>query len=451
MVWEMDANDRRLWQLNRRRWMAVVAAVVALTAITLLLFPWIASAYHVEQAGKRLAAPPLAEAGTQAAQNELQRALAWHPENAQAYWLLARTYGKQQDWTAAAEVLSKYVSLRPGDPQGFWELALACEQLAVPELVQVAGQPCGADEHSRRARLVQLWRSAGQSTEDLVRAGDHYRLQEEMPQAIAFYERALLLDPESAQAWYRLAEVARLRNETDSALEAYARVVALSPEPGLTALAHSRRGEILAGNGRWAEACRELARAVTLVPDQGQYHLNYGWYLYRAGSPMQNARVELTKAADLLPDNPWPHLRLADLDFAEKDYATMLVRSQQATDLNPNLFWSWVYQGKALRHLGRMAEAEQVLSYAVKLAPDRAAPHLELGHVLKQLERLEGAIDQYKQATVLVPDNVAYHLNLARAYRDNAQTMEAVEEYRRVLELDPDNATAEQALQDLGY
>jgi tetratricopeptide (TPR) repeat protein len=319
------------------------------------------------------------------------------------------------------------------------------------ELAHVTGQPCGTDGTSRQAALARFWQAAGQSSDSFVRAGDDQREIGDWEQASAHYRRALLLNPQSAPAWYGQAEVFRARHQEGEALETFARVLALSSDPDLRAKTHNARGEILAGALLWSKASDELDHAVQLAPDQGLYHLNYGWYLHKAGDHPQQARAELTRAAGLLPENPLPHLRLADLDFADGDYAGMLVHAQTAIEIQPALFWSWVSQGRALRYLNRLAEGEQALRHAVELAPDEAVPRIELGHTFAQQGYWDRAINEYEQAILLAPGDLQHYMILGNAYRANGQRSQAVETYQSVLKLDPENAAARQALQELGH
>jgi tetratricopeptide (TPR) repeat protein len=437
---------------TRRWWQYVLALGLVLILALVLLLPWGVSAYYVEHSGARLDSDkPISAAGYQAVEGELWRALAWHPRNAQAYRLLAQTYEEQGRRIATVDALAQYVALRPNDPQGYWALAIACEHLAVADLGQVTSRSCGTDEESQRMALNWLWQNAGQSAADFVRAGDRSSRSEDWSQAIAFYQRVLVLDPESATAWHGLGDAYQAQGQTEEALEAYAQVVTLSTDPSVAASAYRERGRILADVGRWLEASEELARAVELVADQGRYHLDYGWYLYRAGASIGEARAELVKAAEMMPSSPWPHLRLSNLDFEEKDYTGALAHAQMGIRANPNQVWGWIWQSQALRHLARLAEAEESARHAVELVPNNAAAHEELGHVLKELDRLDEAIEAYQQAVALAPDNVWHRLSLASAYRVNGQTVEAIQEYQSVLELAPGNTNAKEALRDLGY
>jgi tetratricopeptide (TPR) repeat protein len=436
---------------RRLRWWALAVAGVLLAASLAYGFPWCASAYQVERAGHILDAGAPSDALYQTAQDALGRALHWNPANAQAYRLLAQLHAQRLDWVDAADAWAHFKALRPTDPQGYWSLAVVCELVASSDLGQVSGQPCGTDEQSRRQRLVQLWRSAGQSAAGFVRAGNALQEKKAWSEAIGFYYRAQLLDDQSATAWKGLGEVYQTLGQDDLALQAYAQVVTLGLDPELTAAAHARRGGILAAEQRWPEASNELAQAVRLIPDRGAYHLDYGWYLYQSGGDKATVRSELAQATRLSPTNPWPHVHLAQLAFASADLVTTLEEASTAAELDPALFWGWLWQGKALAGLGRPAEAEGSLRRAVEVAPGKAAAHAELGSFLKQTLRLEEAVSQYEEAVRLAPADIGYRLGLADVFRAQGRIDQAVSVYRQILELDPANAPAKQALLDLGY
>ncbi len=424
-------------------WLALLVAALALAALA-VLFPWYASAYLVERAGRMLDSNPTSEG----ARATLLQAIGRNPRNAQAYRLLAYLDTERGDGISAADDWAHFVTLRPADPQGYWSLAAACERLAPSDLDRVSGQPCGSGETDRPQALIELWRSAGQSAARFVRAGDTLR-ESSWDEAMEYYKRALLLDPQSVGAWNGLGTAYRSLAREDLALDAYARAAALSSDPEVAAAAHAARGEILAQELRWSDASAELEAASRLVPEEGKYRLNYGRYLYEAGGDREIARFQLHEAARLLPSNPWPHVYLAILAFAGEEYETALEEAHTATALDEDLFWAWLWRGKALAAAGRLREAEDSLRRAVRLAPEKAEPHAELGLFLGQALRLDDAISELEQAVRLAPNDLVYRFHLAGAYYASGQTDEAIRVYRQILEMDPGNAAAEQALVDL--
>jgi tetratricopeptide (TPR) repeat protein len=247
-----------------------------------------------------------------------------------------------------------------------------------------------------------------------------------------------------------LGLVFQARGDGLAAMEAYARATAPGADPAVAAQAHRRRGEALANAGRWDEARDELARAVTLAPAEGGYHLDYGWYLYQAGDSLAQARGELEKAVALLPDNPWPSLRLAHIAFYQDDYARALAHAEQAITANERQVWGWIWKGWALRRLDRRAEAEAALRQATQVDPENAQAHASLGSILGQRGQRAEAIVEYERAVALAPANVGFHLNLANVYRADGQVAKASAAYRRVLQLDPNNESAREALREIG-
>ncbi|MEJ2212167.1 MAG: tetratricopeptide repeat protein [Anaerolineae bacterium] len=444
-----DAQSRKL----PPRWRGAGPVVVVTLALLALggawLFPWAAGAYYLERGGYNLDASGSAGPRLDVAEDQLQRALAWDPNNAQAYYLLASLYRRRGDWPRAAEALVHYVNLQPKNPNGYWQLSLACEQLDASTLDQVPDVACGRNESGREDALARLWSLAGYSASDFVAAGDQSFRAERWDEAEAHYRRALIVDPDEPAARLGLAELSQARGDVEAAMEAYARLVAESTTPKAVAEAHARRGQILAAQKKWDQARSELSQAVALMPQEGKYRLDYGWYLYRANGPIAEARQELTIAATLLPQDPTPFFRLANASFGQGNYQQALLDAEKAIETNAANAQGWIWKGRALDQLGRLAEAESAFRQALQLAPKNAAVHAGLGDVLGQAGRMDEAIEEYEQAVALAPDQVPYRLSLAQAYRLNGQVDEAIAAYRQVLELNPENRTAKQALQTL--
>lgn len=434
----------------RRRWGYALGVALLLSIVLGLLFPWGASAYYLERAGRRLDQAHLSESEYRSIERDLDRALRWDADNARAYQLLARTYDSQGKLVAAVEAQARYAELQAGNPLALWQLAAACEQLDVTQLSRVTGQLCGVGQESREITLLGFWQEMGHSAASMVVAADRLRRDDQLDLAEFLYQQALRLETRSAAAWFGLAGVYQARGNEEAALTAYARVTLLDADPALMAAAHRQRGALLAGAGQWLDASHELAQAVALAPEDGDHHLDYGWYLYQAGGELPAARAELRLAAGQLPNNPWPHLRLAQIALAANEYEAMLAHTQTAVVIQPTSAWAWYWQGRALRLVGRLDEAELSLRHAVELAPDRAEMHAGLANLRKAQGAVAEAIAEYERAVELAPGTVWINLGLADTYRAAGQRDRAVAAYRRALALDANNAAARQALQELG-
>ncbi|HZW33338.1 MAG TPA: tetratricopeptide repeat protein, partial [Isosphaeraceae bacterium] len=91
---------------------------------------------------------------------------------------------------------------------------------------------------------------------------------------------------------------------------------------------------------------------------------------------------------------------------------------------------------------GRLEEAITEYRAVLRLKPDFADAHDNLGAALSAQGNLEEAIAEYREALRLKPNDPAGHYNLGNALRDRGKREEAVGEYQEALRLHPHFPTA---------
>jgi predicted TPR repeat methyltransferase len=91
--------------------------------------------------------------------------------------------------------------------------------------------------------------------------------------AAAAYQRAIALNPDCAEAHYRLGLAWRDQHRYSDAMASYQRALALEPD---YIEAHNNLGAVLQLQGKLNEARARYQRAVELNPDFGQPYLNLG-------------------------------------------------------------------------------------------------------------------------------------------------------------------------------
>ena len=77
---------------------------------------------------------------------------------------------------------------------------------------------------------------------------------------------------------------------------------------------------------------------------------------------------------------------------------------------------------------------------ALRLNPDYAEPHYNLGNAVRDLGRLRAAVAHYQEAIRLKPDYADAHNNLGNVLGDQGELEEAIACYRRSIQLKPANA-----------
>jgi len=112
---------------------------------------------------------------------------------------------------------------------------------------------------------------------------------------------------------------------------------------------------------------------------------------------------------------------------------------------------------QTLTHSGRFAEAIAECQEALKIKPDFAAAHNNLGVALLRNKQsgdgalghdgaVDEAIEQYRKALQINPDFTQAHKNLGIVFLRKGQMDEAIAQFQKTLELEPNDAQAEFSL-----
>ena len=88
------------------------------------------------------------------------------------------------------------------------------------------------------------------------------------------------------------------------------------------------------------------------------------------------------------------------------------------------------------------AETIEALKQAVKINPDYAKAHYNLGLAYGNLGMHKEEIEAYKQAIRIDPDYAKAHNNLGLAYGKSGKYKEAIEAFKQAIRINPDNTEA---------
>lgn len=177
------------------------------------------------------------------------------------------------------------------------------------------------------------------------------------------------------------------------------------------------------------------------------------------------ARPELQALAAQNPKQPLYPYWLARLEFSRRRYLQALQKVQQALKVDAGYANAWDLQGlcnyalgrydeavvsyqkavaanrrkarspwppldfgSLLVKMGRLDEAGKALREAVRLGPNLAQAHEELGLLLEQQKDLHGAETELQIAARLAPADPGPHYGLARIYRNRGEAARAARE-----------------------
>ena len=86
---------------------------------------------------------------------------------------------------------------------------------------------------------------------------------------------------------------------------------------------------------------------------------------------------------------------------------------------------------------------------AIRLKPDYALAHYNLGIALRKKGDVDGAIAEYREVIRLRPDAGNVHYDLGMELEQKGEGQSALEEYRKAQESDPKDPTIRSAYQRL--
>jgi Flp pilus assembly protein TadD len=137
------------------------------------------------------------------------------------------------------------------------------------------------------------------------------------------------------------------------------------------------------------------------------------------------------------------HISLgAVLCDVKHDYTAAEAEFREAIRLQPDDAIHHSNLGNALSGQGKVSEAIAEYREAIRLRPDHADAHNNLGNALSGQGKVSEAIAEYREAIRLQPDHAMAHNNLGNALSGQGKVSEAIAEYREAIRLQPDHAMA---------
>jgi len=224
----------------------------------------------------------------------------------------------------------------------------------------------------------------------LLQGWDHYRRQtpEDYAKAIAFFEKAIELDPEYGRAYAGLAAVywaiydfvwdVELGIEYQAQDRAKLYLAKALEHP--TSDAYEISADMLAGQGRNAEALAEIDRAIALAPNDAGNYNSRAWILIALGRA-EEAEKDVRLAIRLDPvyhDN----LRILGLAlFHQERYEEAAEIVERGVSRQPDFEYSYRLLAATYGHLGRIEDAKAAVEKFNEFKAKTVGSPLTLEHV----------------------------------------------------------------------
>ena len=217
--------------------------------------------------------------------------------------------------------------------------------------------------------------------------------------AIAWIQKALSLQPNSARFHLHLANAFKKTNQFEFALTHYQAALHLNPE---YAEAHNNLAGLFYKQNQLNTACQHYKQAVVLKPDYLEAHFNLG-LVFLAQQEKKPALTQFKNVLSLHPNSIPAHWQLANIYWQDQDLEKVHYHYEKILVMDPN---------------------------SVELLNNLAA-------LMLKKERPDVAIDYFKRALVIDPKHKTARNNLAATLLQANQFKEAIWHYSLYLNLEP--------------
>jgi tetratricopeptide (TPR) repeat protein/TolB-like protein len=255
--------------------------------------------------------------------------------------------------------------------------------------------------------------------------------------ALLALDEAVKLDPSFAIAHAARGETLWARylqnRDTAAAREAVdAGMTALRLNPESAPVRYSVAVS-LAGSGRLDEAVDELQRALALQPNYEDARRELGNVLARKGR-VDEAIAEYQKAIALRPNYSGNYSALGVSLFQAARYDEAAAAFRRVIELQPESATGYQNLSTVYQAMGRVQEAVANTERALSIAPTAVA-YSNLGALYHQRGEYPKAIEAYAAALKLRPNSAITHRNLGDAYLRMSREGEARASYRHAIRL----------------
>ncbi len=273
---------------------------------------------------------------------------------------------------------------------------------------------------------------------DWLATGVNLHHQDKHEEAMKYFDKAIELQPENAEAWYYKGMTLLKSDKDEESIKYFDKAIELKPNyPDAwchKALAYSSVGTI-------EEAIKYADKAIELQPNYP-----YGWY-YKGYVALSSGRYEesikyFDKAIELQPNNAIAWLHKGSALHGLGRYEEVIKYADKAIELQPNFADAWNSKAIALATLDKDEESIKYFDKAIELQPENADPLHNKAVVLFNLRRFEESIKYFDKAIELQSENAVAWYYKAIASGNLGKYGESIKYFDKSLELQPNNIDA---------
>ena len=378
-------------------------------------------------------------------------------EDATSWFYLANCYEKLGDFIPAKSAYKRVLELRPEYMEAYKSLCvILMRRNETQEAIEYAQKASEIDKTDYiydfiigtaymknkefDKALIPLQNALEKNPENigtLNSIGTCYMATNNSAKAISAYEKALQINPNSPMAYYNIGSAYQIQQNHKIAIEYFKKAVNLDEdETFLTALAMS---EIKIGD--YENALKHYKQLALLCPNKENYKYN----IVTCYEALGNYPIAIKMLEEILYINPkfiLPAQKLASLYIktnqlvkAKEIYDNILLKNKVTAEI--------IHQYAVLSSsLCDSDTAEKMLKKVIKMNPNFAIAHKDLGIIYLNKRLFDYAEDEFLTALRLAPNSFEILFEYANFLYSTSKNLEADRFYGEALDVEPNNILA---------
>lgn len=368
---------------------------------------------------------------TESAFRIFQRALALNPKDVETHLLIAQIYMGQGDWISAEKAFYTVLSIDSTDFETEYQLALL--YLRTNQLDKAI------------AFYHRLIRHSDQSDSRLyITLGNLYLRQKKFKEAEGAFYQVLKADSLDPSGFFGLGVVKDSLRDTLSAMAWYEKALQLDPD---FEEARERLAEMYQQQKQWDKAIALYKERIELDSTRIENWLSL-CDLYRNAEDSLSALSMAEEIVSRFSDQWQAYLNYGRLLMDYQKPKDAFVQFQKVVSLAPDNFWGLAFSGMSLVHQDSLISAIPWFQKALSIVPEDPLVNYYLGTVLVRLKKPREAISHLQVSVQARPKWVNALSALAGAYESIGEYALADSFYTTALRQDPENPLV---LNNYGY
>ncbi len=394
----------------------------------------------------------------QKARSNFETVVKFKPEDATSWFYLASAYDRLGDFVSAKNAYIKVIDLRSGYTEAYKSLCVILMKMNEPEnaikyaVIANAIEPDDYIFHFVIGTAYMKLKEFQKSIEPFKRAldkepdnigtlnslGTAYMAVGNSEDAIKCYKRALELKPNSPMAYYNIGSAYQIQQNHEEACIYLEKACELDDEDEVfkTALAMSKTKL-----GYYEEASKIYKSLLLQHPEKENYKYNLVT-CFEAMGDLQTAIKMLEGMVYVNQKFILPAQKLASLyiktnqlNKAKEIYDNILLKGKVSAET----FHQYAILSSSLCDTDT---AERMLKKVIKMNPDIAKAHKDLGIIYLNKRLFDYAEDEFKIAMQLQPNDFEIIFEYANFLYSISKNTEAERYYQEALDISPDNVLA---------